>query len=1445
MLVILCLGLTALPASAIPYQLGDVFVAVGDGKVQHRDAAGNLLETLDTLRGGFTTGMAFDSLGNLYVTNFGAGTVSRFNNSGGLIGTFGSGYSGAPESIVFDRNGNAYVGAVAGDNKIRKFDPLGNPLAQFSVVTERVGTDWVDLAADQCTIFYTSEGLNIKRFDACTNTQLSNFNSLPLPGSSAFALRILLDGGVLAANTSQIVRLNAAGNLVQTYDSAGENCWFALNLDPDGKSFWSADFCSAGVHKFDIQTGVELLNFNTGTGPTTVFGVVVFGELSATRPVSLSATFGLSGPTRSGTFSDPVNTETGNYYFSQTDLAIPGRGMAFNFTRSYNSLDPYTGPLGAGWTHSYNIFIRQNIGGTVTVKEADGHEVLFVPAGGGNYTSGTPGVFDNLAKNADGSFALLRKNQTRLTFSQSGKLLAVTDWNGNVQTLFYDSAGILHEITDTVGRSVILTYDGNNRIAEITDPIGRTVIFHYDGSNNLVEAINPAGGITKFTYNSDHRIASITLPNNQPLLQNTYDAIGRVISQTNGRGSTSVFAYGAPTPTDTTITDARGNQTIHSYDSSLRIMKITDAAAGITSFTYDASNNRQTVTNENGKTTSFSYDTQGNVTGITDPLAHSIAFTYDPQNDLLAAANAKGKTTTFSYDTKGNLRTIQDALGNTATFAYDGFGQLSSKTDARGNTTTFSYDSFGNLTRIPDALSHVTTLGYDGIGRLTLVTDPNGHTATAAYDTLSRLVRITDPLAHETQFAYDAVGNLLKITDANLNATSYAYDATNSLVSVTDALGHITRYAYDANSNRITFTNAKGNATSYAYDALSRLIRITDPLSFVTSYTYGPVGNVATITDAKGQTNRFTYDALNRLLTIAYADGNNVAYSYDANGNRTTMVDAHGTTTYTYDALDRLISASHPGGKVVTYAYDAVGNRGSLTYPDGKLVRHTYDAANRLAGVTDWLGRTTSYTYDAANNLVGTAYPNQAALAFAYDAANRLTEVRNILRRGKDKDRDDDDKDLSPIERFTYVLDSVGNRLQVTDGAGKITRYGYDPLHQLTSVKTIEDDRDNEDEAVHFAYDAVGNRLSLSGPEGSIHYTYDAADRLLAADTATFTYDANGNQASVTKTATGQPILYRYDAANRLISATGGAINSAFSYDGDGNRVSQTVGNGTYNYLNDVATALPVVLQESGPDGNISYAYGLGLISETSSAFDFFYHYDGLGSVVALTNPAGKLKAKYVYDAWGETLHSIPKIGTRNKFQFTGEALDPGTGLNYLRARYYDASIGRFITEDSLSRISAVPIGHNRYAYALNNPATFIDPSGLSAMEKSPQTTGLASISSALKPFVPEVAATLVEILGRAKLAVEGLGAAVTAITGLWKVKKATDLLDQVGRMDRLYESRFQLRDKIDMSIFLGKKWTDLTPAQKQEELPHIILNLKGSIGRDVLDQALEQGILF
>jgi hypothetical protein len=173
-----------------------------------------------------------------------------------------------PESIAFDASGHVFVGQGDGTT-ILEFDSLGNPITSFSPVLDARGTDWIELAADNCTIFYTSEGTLVKRFNVCTNTQLPDFNTVPLPGAAAYAHRILLPfqfgaGGVLVADTDRIVRLDSSGAQAQTYTFTGATFLFALNLDPDGTSFWTADLNNGQVYKVDIQSARF---FRTGVLP--------------------------------------------------------------------------------------------------------------------------------------------------------------------------------------------------------------------------------------------------------------------------------------------------------------------------------------------------------------------------------------------------------------------------------------------------------------------------------------------------------------------------------------------------------------------------------------------------------------------------------------------------------------------------------------------------------------------------------------------------------------------------------------------------------------------------------------------------------------------------------------------------------------------------------------------------------------------------------------------------------------------------------------------------------------------------------------------------------------------------------------------------------------------------------------------------------------------------
>ncbi len=268
-------------ANAVPFTTGDIFASTGSGQVTHYDSAGNLLDTISTGGSGFTTGSAFDSSGNLYVTNFTNGNFARITGPGdphtaSIVASPGFN----PESIVFDASGNYYV-SNAGTNVFTKYDSGGNLLNSYTATIEDRGIDWLDLASDQTTMYYTSEGQTVFSYDVSTGTQLSDF-SIGLTGSHAYALRVLGDGGMLVADSQTIVRLDSSGNIVQSYDTTGNDSWFALNLDPDGTSFWSGDFGTGQLVKFDIATGsVEQTIY---TGSTSLYGVSVFGEITQGCP---------------------------------------------------------------------------------------------------------------------------------------------------------------------------------------------------------------------------------------------------------------------------------------------------------------------------------------------------------------------------------------------------------------------------------------------------------------------------------------------------------------------------------------------------------------------------------------------------------------------------------------------------------------------------------------------------------------------------------------------------------------------------------------------------------------------------------------------------------------------------------------------------------------------------------------------------------------------------------------------------------------------------------------------------------------------------------------------------------------------------------------------------------------------------------------------------------
>jgi YD repeat-containing protein len=293
--------------------------------------------------------------------------------------------------------------------------------------------------------------------------------------------------------------------------------------------------------------------------------------------------------------------------FQRSDLTIPGRGLPFVFTRTYNSLDPYAGPLGHGWTHSFNVLLTESATGSVVIKHGDGREEFYSPLGGGNFIPLTGGIFNILVKNPDGTFNLTLKNQTEYRFSTAGKLGFMRDRNANSLSFIYAGSGNLTTITDTVGRTVTLAYDSNNRITQVTDPIGRKVKYSYDASNNLVSVTDPNGGVSTFSYDASHRITQILNELGNVLVANTYDGSGTVLTQRNGRGFPTTFDYNTPNPGGTAITDPRGNSILHTHDVLFRLKKVTDTNGGAIDFSYDAQNNRTGIVDQNNNTTLFTY----------------------------------------------------------------------------------------------------------------------------------------------------------------------------------------------------------------------------------------------------------------------------------------------------------------------------------------------------------------------------------------------------------------------------------------------------------------------------------------------------------------------------------------------------------------------------------------------------------------------------------------------------------------------------------------------------------------------------------------------------------------------------------------------------------------------------------------------------------------------
>ena len=300
------IGTSAVPALAHVWTEGDIFVAISDGQYQQfsaTGAAGDLLQvgTAGRPDGGFTTGCAFSPIGfppvtpKLYTTVWhenrvqivpdGTHTISALNS---IDTTAGTNTVGHPETIVFDTDGNFYVGLVdevPGTPNLLKYNAANVLQATYIVPVGSRGVDAIDLAADQTTLFYTSEDGTIRRYNVGTGTPMADFAT---GLERAYGLRLLQGsnpfggaggtGFLMVADSSNIKVFNAAGAVINTYDLAGQDGWFSVSISFGGTQFVAADYSNGRVVKFNANGTATA--FTANPLAFRVNGVCVKGEVT-------------------------------------------------------------------------------------------------------------------------------------------------------------------------------------------------------------------------------------------------------------------------------------------------------------------------------------------------------------------------------------------------------------------------------------------------------------------------------------------------------------------------------------------------------------------------------------------------------------------------------------------------------------------------------------------------------------------------------------------------------------------------------------------------------------------------------------------------------------------------------------------------------------------------------------------------------------------------------------------------------------------------------------------------------------------------------------------------------------------------------------------------------------------------------------------------------------
>jgi RHS repeat-associated protein len=1050
--------------------------------------------------------------------------------------------------------------------------------------------------------------------------------------------------------------------------------------------------------------------------------------------------------------ADPINTAIGNFFWQETDGTVAGLGnTTIKMERTYNSQAVLWTPasmrryfpdgddevvvepplyFGKGWTSVFGEFLLKidmaPVFKGVQILFADGHTANFKESGDGTLVSDSPGNHDVVTK--DGDEYVLHNNGCKCSldtkrFNKDGKLVSISDRNGNKITLNYDGKK-LKSVENASGRKIEFESNDKGQITKATLPEGVVLKYEYNDDGLLTAFVNGRGNRTEYKYDSNKQMTEVKTPKGHPAVRVRYNSdTYRVTEQIVGETEKYTFDFDDKT---TTVTNAYGNKNVHHYDDKMRLFQIDHPNGYSEYFAYDDDFNRIYYKDQAGAKWNWTYDKNGNRLTADGPMGWQREWSYNEMNlvtKLREKVNSNTfRETSFEYDSRGNLIKICNALGNCGTVNYDNRGLITDLYDLAGNRTAHAYDTEGDLISVTDAEGATTGFDHDGLGRVIEMKKPMSSTYRYVYDPNSNLVTVNGPLGFKIEFQFDNNDNLSTKIDPNGGKIAYDYNASDKVREIKNQLGFSTAtYAYGLMNERSGFTDAEGRSWSYLYDKLLRVNHIQGPLDTHFYYAYNPVGKIIDFTDANGRITHTDYDELYRALTMIRnyrpaeapnADTNvTYRYEYDLLGNILKMIDPEGfATAYQYDLQSQRTRKSDAEGHEWQFAYDPMGNLKQVinslgfktafdytpTYrlqkmmnPEEHAAAYKYNPDGNLTDITDPRGVTTHFDYDELsrrirevdNNLPGN--PKNAdtnvTTEYSFDLAGNLIAVKNprFYKAQFNYDAAHRKTEIIDFEKGStkFAYDRVNNMLTVTDANGNSTVYAYDALNRLVRQTNAEN------EASAFRYDPMGNRTHFTEADGTVTlYGYDAVYRLnrvtenyrenAAPNNDTnvltqYTYNPRGLLTKIVN-ANNAPTAFDYNSVGRMIKETDPLNNIwAYAYDGEGNRLTRTDANGAltnYAYYPDNQLAQIDYADKT----SVRYAYdpNNNRIAMQDSLGNTAWSYDPLNRVTQVKDSLNR-SLKYAYDAAGNRIRMTYPDNNQVQYAYSGNnwlktATNPG-----------------------------------------------------------------------------------------------------------------------------------------------------------------------------------------